>query len=88
MTPRAQLGIGLEIAWRLLPTLASFVFQRAARTVFRLGACLSMPLRRDTSRWNVLSADFVRRPLVLPFMMLTGPRWNTHALIQTSGRCR
>jgi hypothetical protein len=88
MMPRARLGIGLEIAWRVLPTLASFAFQRAARTVFRLGASLSMPLRRDTSRWKVLSADFVRRPLVLPFMMLTGPRWNTHALIATLGPIR
>ena len=88
MTPRDRIGMGLEIALKVSPTLASFLFQRAVRAVFRLGANLSMPLQRDAFRWNVLSADFVRRPLVLPFMMLTGPRWNTHALIATLGPIR
>ena len=35
--------------------------------------------------WRVISGESLRRPLFLPIVMTTGPRWNPHAIIAGAG---
>jgi hypothetical protein len=39
----------------------------------------------EARRWRILSAESLQRPLALPIVMTTAPRWNTHAIVATVG---
>lgn len=36
-------------------------------------------------RWQVFSREFLARPLVVPLLLTSAPRWNTHAIIGAFG---
>src|SRR5262245_8056879 len=40
--------------------------------------------KQDTLDWHLLS-QVIGAPLTLPYLMVTGPRWNPHALIARVG---
>lgn len=48
------------------------------RMFFRLAA-------KRSTQWRLLSGEALRRPLALPIVMTTGPRWNPHAIIAAAG---
>jgi hypothetical protein len=65
------------------PACASFVFFHAIKRLLK-----RLRQARDRNHesfdWRTIS-EALDRPLALPYIMVTGPRWNPHALIATVG---
>jgi len=40
---------------------------------------------KRSAEWRMLSGEALKRPLALPMVMTTGPRWNPHALVAAAG---
>jgi hypothetical protein len=69
-----------------VPALLSYCLFRVLRVA------LDQVKRRYSARhpassrqWQILSREFVEKPLVLPLIMTGAPRWNPHAVIGTLG---
>lgn len=76
----------VRLLWVVPLSLASFAFHRVMRAVFRSLAARAM--HRDVqrgNRWQLLSRALLERRGTLPVIMLTAPRWNTHAIIGNAG---
>lgn len=63
--------------------VASWVFFVCCRTVLQTLSRWTADEEQATS-WQRLD-DLLDQPLALPYVMVSGPRWNTHALIATLG---
>jgi Family of unknown function (DUF6208) len=65
------------------PACASFMFFHATKRLLK-----RLRQARDRNHasfdWRTIS-EALDRPLALPYIMVTGPRWNPHALIATVG---
>lgn len=69
--------------------LLSFAFFRVTRGVLRAVQSLYFrAAKAEAARWRTLSAEALRRPLAMPIVMTTGPRWNPHAIIASAGPFR
>jgi hypothetical protein len=76
----------VRLLWVVPLSLGSFAFHRVMRAVFRSLAARAM--HRDVqrgNRWQLLSRALLERRGTLPVIMLTAPRWNTHAIIGNAG---
>jgi Family of unknown function (DUF6208) len=73
-----------------MSSLCTIPLASASFAFFHTTKCLLHLLRRARDRrqdvldWHTLS-DVLARPLTLPYLMVTGPRWNPHALISRVG---
>jgi hypothetical protein len=68
---------------RIPAASASFVFFHTVKWLLhRLRRARER--NQETLAWSTLS-ELLRRPLALPYIMVTGPRWNPHALISRVG---
>ena len=68
---------------RIPAASASFIFFHAVKWLLhRLRRAHER--NRETLTWSTLS-EVLGRPLALPYIMVTGPRWNPHALISRVG---
>lgn len=77
----------LAIAWQLPAGLLSFALHRILRAGLRMLARTRRQTRIRSGqayRWYGLS-QLLKQPLMLPYIMVTGPRWNCHAVIATLG---
>ena len=97
-TPAAELAVpaGADARGALPPVGAllwvplaamSFLAYRVVRGALR--TWVGWRRRRGgpaSAEWQVLCGDELDRPMVLPVLMTTGPRWNTHAVIASSRR--
>lgn len=72
---------GWQAAAMLAPALGSFLFNRVVRGILMRLARMRKPPRED---WRTVS-EMLRQPAALPYVMVTGPRWNTHAAIAGLG---
>jgi hypothetical protein len=84
---RAATAVRLvRLLWVAPLALCSFAFHRAMRAAFRSLAArvMSRGVER-ANHWQVLSRALLDRRGVLPVIMLTAPRWNTHAIIGNVG---
>jgi len=64
----------------------SFAFYRVNRFLLRgLQRLNARATAKKKPEWRVLSGELLKRPLALPIVMTTGPRWNPHALIASAG---
>lgn len=69
-----------------LPAILSFAWFRFVRALLGLAKARYAARHPETSRrWQVFSREFVEKPLVLPLILTTAPRWNPHAVIGTFG---
>lgn len=76
----------VRLAWQVPLAIGSYLFFKVTRFILRRLATLHFAvLRRDAKCWQIFSEEFLGRPLVLPAVMVEGPRWNTHALIVRAG---
>lgn len=76
----------VRLLWVVPLSLCSFAFHRVMRVVFRSLAArvMSRGVER-ANHWQVLSRALLARRGVLPVILLTAPRWNTHAIIGNVG---
>ncbi len=76
----------LRLAWQVPLAIGSYLFFKAARFCLRRMASLHYAvLSRQAKNWRIFSEEFLDEWLVLPVVMVEGPRWNTHALIARAG---
>jgi len=74
--------IPIEVALAIL----SILFHRVVRATLRLLVDLHFRFgKAQSAEWRISSAEYFRRPLVLPVVMVEGPRWNTHAITASVG---
>lgn len=69
--------------WRIPLALLSFGFFRVTRYLFRKAAAVDAKKRLKAGadcEWRGMS-QLLERPGFLPFLMVTGPRWNCHAVM-------
>ncbi|MGZ8216709.1 DUF6208 family protein [Methylomagnum sp.] len=69
--------------WRLPLALASFGFYRMVRFLFRKAAASDAKKKLKNGaghEWKGMS-QLLEMPGFLPFLMVTGPRWNCHAVM-------
>jgi hypothetical protein len=73
------------ILWEFPLAFGSFLFHGAVKTFMRVALMAhDARNRKDAEAWIVLSKDdMLARPAVLPLIMTTAPRWNTHAILAT-----
>jgi hypothetical protein len=76
----------VALLWEAPLALASFLLLRATRRLLEWRVSRREARHpRDCARWDVFSAERLRRPLELPVLMVQAPRWNPHAIIATAG---
>ena len=69
-----------------LPAALSFVWFRLVRALLTAAKARYLARHPASSRqWQVFSQPFLEKPLVLPLLLTTAPRWNPHAVIGTLG---
>lgn len=79
----------VELVWEMPLAAASYVFFKMTRLVVRGITRRHLARHADQApRWRVLSAASLSRPMMLPVVMTSGPRWNTHAIIANVGPFR
>jgi hypothetical protein len=86
MSRNASRSLPLSLLWEVPLAVLSFCFFKVVKAV--IGLFYGIYLSRDRNRatqWQVLSAEVLSIPIVLPVLMTKGPRWNTHAIIGTVG---
>lgn len=82
-----QLTMIMALLWQVPLSILSFSFYRIMRFRLRKGAKkeIKKRLKRgEPLRWLGLS-EVLKHPLVLPYVMVTGPRWNCHAVLGQVG---
>jgi hypothetical protein len=68
------------------PALLSYCLFRALRIALdEVKRRYSARHPESSRQWQILSREFVEKPLVLPLIMTGAPRWNPHAVIGTLG---
>jgi hypothetical protein len=75
----------VSIFWELPLAALSFAFFKVVRLVVALIFRIHQLASKRRLEWRYASADLFKKPLVLPLIMTTGPRWNTHAIVGTVG---
>ncbi len=82
---RAMATFGL--LWTVPLSLLSFAFFRFIRSRIRKAAAKFVQKkmeRNEQVEWIALS-EFLAQPMALPYQMVSGPRWNCHAVIGVVG---
>ncbi len=75
----------LEALWEVPLGIASFGFSRVLRAVLsNLGRYYNPMNKQETPEWQVVSADFLAKPIKLLWAM-SRARWNLHSLIGLAG---
>ena len=76
----------LSVLWEIPLAILSFLFYKSMKFVIGNLYIIYLYFNQEKARqWRVLSAETLKNPLSLPFLMTKGPRWNTHAIIGTLG---
>jgi hypothetical protein len=70
--------------WEIPLSVASLAFYKTTRALIRRKLKKQQAQLPQTPTWRPLSTKLLQLPGVLPWLMTTGPRWNTHAIIATS----
>lgn len=72
--------------WEIPLALLSYGFYKFIRLIMRLFIRL-FPIvgRQKNDVWRILNAEALQSRFVLPVMMTSAPRWNTHAIIAIAG---
>ena len=82
----ARIFSAVKLVWEIPLSLLSFLFYRSVRLFLQLMVRLRYSRNKKPSPcWVVLCAETLERPLALPRIMTTGPRWNTHAIVAVVG---
>ncbi len=77
----------VAIAWQLPLTVLSYTYYRTIRFILRKAVDAKHKQRLkngETLEWIPFS-QVVHLPLALPMLMVTGPRWNCHAVLANAG---
>ena len=79
----------IQLVWEAPLAALSFVFYRGMRFIMRRLVVLNSRRKGELGYiWGVVSPEPLNRPLALPAIMTTAPRWNTHAIIGGAGPVR
>jgi hypothetical protein len=75
-----------KLVWEIPLALLSFAFYKVIRLFMRLFVRLFPAVGRQKNNvWRILNAEALQSRFVLPVLMTSAPRWNTHAIIAIAG---
>jgi len=73
--------IDIRLFWEIPVAFLSFIFFKTVRLLLRSLANINASINKKTVfRWLVYSDELLRKPLILPSILVTGPRWNPHTI--------
>jgi len=84
--------LALKLWWEIPLALLSLIFYKTVKglmpILFQKNAKAKKKIadstKKEVYQWRVVSEELLKQPLVLPYILTTGPRWNTHAIIGTT----
>lgn len=79
----------VPLLWQIPLSVMSFLFFHLMRNIIQKGAYISLKIgfisvKGEGLGWMGIS-EILKKPIALPYLMVTGPRWNCHAVIGTLG---
>lgn len=78
--------LDIELLWEIPQAFLSLIFFKTIRLLLRTIANINAIFNKKTVfRWLVYSDEMLRKPLILPAILVTGPRWNPHAIAAGAG---
>ncbi|NET58870.1 MAG: hypothetical protein F6K47_22785 [Symploca sp. SIO2E6] len=84
--------LAFQLWWEIPLALLSLIFYKTVKGLIGILAKkkaqdnqnISDPTKTKVYQWRLFSEELLKLPLVLPYILTTGPRWNTHAIIATT----
>lgn len=78
--------LDIELLWEIPRAFLSLIFFKTVRLLIRTLANINANINKKTVfRWLVYSEEMLKKPLILPSILVTGPRWNPHAIAAGAG---
>ncbi|WP_414588372.1 DUF6208 family protein [Scytonema sp. PCC 10023] len=78
--------LDIELLWEIPRAFLSLIFFKIVRLLIRTLVNINANINKKTVfRWLVYSDEMLRKPLILPSILVTGPRWNPHAIAAGAG---
>lgn len=78
--------LAIELLWEVPLAFLSFIFFKGVRLSLRtLFSITTNSNKKKVYKWLVFSKELLQKPLILPSLLTTGPRWNPHAIAAGAG---
>ncbi|EGJ28341.1 MULTISPECIES: DUF6208 family protein [Moorena] len=68
------------IFYKAVKGLIPILFQKKTKTKKKIADLT----KKEVYKWRFVSEELLKQPLVLSYILTTGPRWNVHAIIATT----
>ncbi|NER47832.1 MAG: hypothetical protein F6J92_14285 [Symploca sp. SIO1A3] len=93
MTNREKF-LALKLWWEIPLALLSLIFAKTLKGIIpilsqiqkntKANQKISDPTKKEVYKWRFGSEEVLKQPLVLPYILTTAPRWNTHAIVAST----
>ena len=81
--------LALELCWQIPLALLSWIFFQVIKLSIRtLVNIYNSSNPKKVYKWLVFSEELLKKPLILPSLLTTGPRWNPYAIAAGAGPFR
>ena len=78
--------LAIELCWEIPLAFLSLIFFKSVRLSIRsLVNIATNSNKKKVYKWLVFSEELLKKPLILPSLLTTGPRWNPHAIAAGAG---
>ncbi|BAY67066.1 hypothetical protein NIES22_72100 (plasmid) [Calothrix brevissima NIES-22] len=78
--------LNIELLWEIPLAFLSLIFFKTVRLLIRTLANINVHLNKKTDlKWLIYSDKVLINPLILASILVTGPRWNPHAVAAGAG---
>ncbi|MGD1805495.1 DUF6208 family protein [Dapis sp. BLCC M126] len=78
--------LAIKLLWDVPLGLLSLIFFKTVRLSLRtLFSIATNSNKQKVYKWLVFSEELLKKPLILPSLLTTGPRWNPHAIAAGAG---
>jgi hypothetical protein len=78
--------LDIELLCAIPPAFLSLIFFKTVRLLLRTLININANFNKKQSfRWLLFSGEMLKNPLILPYLLVTGPRWNPHAIAAGAG---
>ncbi|NEP12053.1 MAG: hypothetical protein F6K14_17960 [Symploca sp. SIO2C1] len=78
--------LSLQLCWQIPLAFLSWIFFKVVRLSIRtLVSIYNSSNKKKVYKWLIFSEELLKKPLILPSLLTTGPRWNPHAIAAGAG---
>lgn len=78
--------LAIKLLWEIPLAFLSLIFFKSVRLFLRTLVRISTSSnKKRVYKWLLFSEELLKKPLILPSLLTTGPRWNPHAIAAGAG---